>query len=137
MSQNMTVTPAQSGVAGAAMGAGIGYFAAPPKYNLAQLIKQEPDIFQRIFPESIRDSLPQQKPAILNIEAAQTKFRKALNEGKARNVMNELLQEENLHADYKSIKKSLPKSRANSAIIWAVLAGFLAVIGKIAFGKEA
>jgi len=136
MSENITVTPAQYGVAGAVLGTGIGYFAAPPKYNLVQLIKQEPDIFQRTFPESIRDSLPQQKPAILNIEAAQTKFRKAINEGRAKQVVNELLQDKDLQADYKSIKKLLPKARENSAVIWAILIGFLAIISKIAFGKD-
>lgn len=122
-----SVSPVEIGVASGLLGAGIGYLAAPRKYNLEDLLTQKPDVFERAVPKNLLVSESERNAYdVINLSREALKNAAESNSGEAKLV--ELLKsKENLEA-YKIIKDLIPKTRATTAAIVGVLSGITVLI---------
>ncbi len=137
MSQSTTVTPFEVGVMSAAVGAGVGYALAPRKYNLEQLLTIEPDVFEKSLPQkNLVKATDAQKIAHNTIVDARNAIIKAAKKNAAEEKLVELLKSPDLDAAYKSIKGFLPKARAQSAVVLAVIGGAIGTIAKMIYNQK-
>ena len=129
------VSPAEVGVMSGVIGAGIGYTLAHRKYNLEQLLTQEPDIFEKTIPTKVvAHADTSQKTAHELISHARKIILDAKDKRDAK--IAEFLQDAKYEKAYKGIKKLLPKARVQSAIVLGVISGFIGMVSKIAFGND-
>lgn len=137
MSQSTTVTPFEVGAVSAALGAGIGYAAAPRKYSLEQLLTLESDVFIRSIPETkLLNAEENQRLAYAAITDARRSIIEASKSNSGEAKLVELLKSQELNGAYKSIKKFLPKARAQSAIVLAVVGGAIGTIAKMIHSQK-
>lgn len=137
MSQSTTVTPFEVGVMSAVVGAGVGYALAPRKYNLEQLLTIEPDVFEKSLPQkNLVKATDAQKIAHNTIVDARNAIIKAAKKNAAEEKLVELLKSPDLDAAYKSIKGFLPKARAQSAVVLAVIGGAIGTIAKMIYNQK-
>ena len=137
MSQSTTVTTFEVGAMSAVVGAGIGYALAPRKYNLEQLLTIKPDVFEKSLPQqNMVKATDAQKIA----RDAIVKAREAISEAEAKNAAEEklieFLKSPDLDDYYRTIKESLPKARAQSAIIVGLLAGAVGTIARMIYNQK-
>ncbi len=136
MSRDMSVSPAGVGISCAVAGAGIGYLAAPEKYNLRQLLTQEPDVFEKVLPKSaLSKATENQKSAYNIISDARKVVADAVKVNKGDEKVTELIKAENMKKSFKDLRKLIPKAKTQTMVIGAVVAGVLGMLAKIVFGK--
>ncbi len=137
MSQSTTVTPFEVGVMSAIVGAGVGYAAAPRKYNLEQLLTIEPDVFEKSIPKkNLAKATDTQKIAYNAVVEARDAIIKASKSNTGETKLMELMKSPDLDSAYKSIKGFLPKARAQSAIVLAIVGGAIGSIAKIIYDQK-
>lgn len=129
------VSPLEVGLMSGVIGGGIGYTLAPRKYNLEQLLTQEPDVFEKaISSNALAKADTSQKSALELITSARKTISQALDKRDAK--IAEFLQEAKYEKAYKNIKKLLPKARVQSAIVMGAISGFIGAISKIVFAEN-
>ncbi len=138
MDHYTSVSPAEVGAMSAVIGAGIGYTLAPRKYNLEQLLTQEPDVFEKSLPKNvIADS---DNPVFKAAYKALERGRKILFES-AKNQTNDARLAEMLNTplylnSYKQLKSFIPKARVQTAIVLGVIGGLIGSLAKIIFYND-
>lgn len=140
MSNDMRVNstpPVYSGFGGAVVGGIAGYIAAPRMYNLEQLLTLEPDTFTKEFSAKVMTKASKEQH---NSMDSLRKARKAFFDARAKNVgdskLMELKSSKWLSKDYNSLKSIIPKARAQSAVIGAIVLGVVAALGKMIFNSQ-
>jgi hypothetical protein len=122
-----SVSSAEIAVASGLLGAGIGYLAAPRKYNLEDLLTQKPDVFQKAVPKNLLVS-ESERNAYDMISFSRASLLDAIKSNSGDATLAELLKsKENIEA-YKIIKDLIPKTRATTAAIVGVLSGIAVLI---------
>ena len=122
-----SVSPWEIGIASGLLGAGIGYLAAPRKYNLEDLLTQKPDVFEKSVPKNLLVSEAERNAYDL-ITFSRESLRNATRENAGEAKLVELVKsKENIEA-YKIIKDLIPKTRATSAVITGVLTGITVLL---------
>lgn len=121
-----SVSPIEIGVASGLLGAGIGYLAAPRKYDLEDLLTQKPDVFEKSIPKELLVNESEHKAYKL-IETSRALLAKACKENTGDKVLAELTKNEGNKAAYNIIKDLIPKTRTKTAIITGILAGLATI----------
>ena len=118
MVQSVTsVSACEIGIASGIIGAGVGYIMAPTKYNLSELLTQEPDVFEKAVAKSaLVKQAEAKKDSYRSIVNARNSYRAALKDNKGAAKLAELLSSSNLDSAYKNIREFIPKARAQYAL---------------------
>ncbi len=137
MSQSTTVSPIEVGAMSALVGAGVGYAAAPRKYTLEQLLTLKEDVFEKTLSEKVFSGEGMEAKIARNtIVDGRKLIKEASKNNTAEGKLAELLRSADLDAAYKSIKSYLPKARAQSALIMAILSGFVGTLAKVIYDEK-
>ena len=130
MSQGVpSVSSAEIGIASGFMGAGVGYILAPAKYDLEELLTQEPDIFEKSLPKSVISKQAEtQKNAYHMIVDARTALVKAAAKNTKDAKLAELTKTPYLESAYHNIKSYIPKARTEYAVFVGILAAFAGMV---------
>lgn len=125
MSDSMKIGPAGVGLCGALAGGALGYFGAPYKYELQQIITQDDAAFKQVFTDDVfQKSQGIKKTALDKIVKARETMAKAKANGTFDAELGESLCPE-LKKAYDSVKESIPKVRGQSMLAGALILGLL------------
>ena len=122
MSDNMKIGPAGIGLCGALIGAGFGYFGAPYKYDLQQIITQDDAVFKQVFTEDVFQKAPEKLKEIVN---ARETIAKAKANGTFEVSRAGFCSNSDLIKAYGSVKEFIPKARGYAALAGALILGLL------------
>lgn len=136
-SRDLSISPAAVGASCAVVGAGLGYWSAPEKYNLRQLLTQDPDVFEKVIKKTALDKANNvQKNAYQSIVDARKTVAEAVKNNKGDEKVTELLKSEDLKNSFKDLRKFIPKARVQTMIIGAAVLGVLGALARIVFGDN-
>ena len=121
-----SVSPVEIGVATGLLGAGIGYLAAPRKYNLEDILTQKPDVFEKAVPKNLLVS-EAEHDAYNAIVDARTALVNSAKSNTAEAKLSELTKSKANKEAYRIIRSIIPKTRAKTAAIVGVISGLAAV----------
>lgn len=130
------VTSCEIGVASGLLGAGAGYILAPPKYNLEQLLTQDITEFQKAMPLKYITKNKERTNAYHTLIKARDVITKAFNTNRGEAQLVEYTRTPKLVEAYKTIKKVIPRARAQTAVIAGILSGVGAVFVRIFSGNN-
>ena len=137
MDRYTSVSPAEVGLVSGITGAAVGYTLAPRKYNLEQLLTQQPDVFEKsINTKLLAKSDKVHKTAFQKLKDARKTISEALKNNTAERKLAELLQSPELKDSYKNIKGFLPKARLQTAIILAAIGAVIGTLGSVMCGNK-
>lgn len=130
MSQGVpTVSSAEVAIASGILGAGVGYVLAPRKYDLEELLTQEPDIFEKsVSKRNLSKAGKTQKEAYNRIISARKKYFEAVKENCGEVKLAKLVRTPALESAYKNVKKFIPKARTQYAVLIGILSAFSTMV---------
>lgn len=125
-----SVSSAEVAIASGILGAGVGYVLAPRKYNLEQLITQQPDVFEKSISKvkMAKDGNDVTQEAYKLVQNARRDYMAAVAENAAEAKLVELSRAPSLASAYNKLKSFIPKAKTQYSLLIGALAAFATVV---------